>query len=622
MNNIIGNSLVLLSLMTSFATSFLFFKKNYSHYLKTYITSCIFCFFSFIFLIYCFVISDFYVSAVYQNSHTTKPLIYKIAGSWGNHEGSMLLFICIIALYGFTFCYFSKNFDNKFKYLTVFFQNNLMMIFLIYLFFLSNPFDYVSSDPTQGLGLNPILQDPLLLIHPPFLYFGYIGFSLILSLVLSGLINNSFDSVWAKLSKKWVIISWIFLTIGILLGSIWAYYELGWGGYWFWDPVENASLMPWILSVALIHSLLIMEKSNTFKSWTALLAISTFALSLFGTFLVRSGILNSVHTFANDPERGLFILGIIILIIFFSLAIYIFKSDFVEKKNNIIFLSKENFLVFNNLFLILFLIIVIIGTVYPIVLSAVANKNISVGPFYYNTILAPFVFIFLFLMGTGPLMKWYKNDFNAKKNLIISIGLISCILALIISYFSSETNIIYILGLIFSFYLIVATIFELFSSKNQLNFKQYLSKNLSHLGFGLLILSITLNSFFSKEYNFMINVNDKYVSDDLEITFEEFNISKEINFDQFSTIFEIKTNDKSFTLSPSIRKYNQPEQLTSEISIKNTLLKDFYLAINYSSIGNKRLIGARYYENFFILGIWISSLIIVLGGLSRLFIRK
>ena len=187
-----------------------------------------------------------------------------------------------------------------------------------------------------------------------------------------------------------------------------------------------------------------MERSNTFKSWTALLAISTFALSLFGTFLVRSGILNSVHTFANDPERGLFILGIIILIIFFSLAIYIFKSDFVEKKNNIMFLSKENFLVFNNLFLILFLIIVIIGTVYPIVLSAIANQNISVGPFYYNTILAPFVFIFLFLMGTGPLMKWYKNDFNAKKNLIISIGLISCILALIISYFSSETNIIYI----------------------------------------------------------------------------------------------------------------------------------------------------------------------------------
>ena len=257
--------------------------------------------------------------------------------------------------------------------------------------------------------------------------------------------------------------------------------------------------MPWILSVALIHSLLIMERSNTFKSWTALLAISTFALSLFGTFLVRSGILNSVHTFANDPERGLFILRIIILIIFFSLAIYIIKSDFVEKKYNIMFLSKENFLVFNNLFLILFLVIVIIGTVYPIVLSAVANQNISVGPFYYNTILAPFVFIFLFLMGTGPLMKWYKNDFNAKKNLIISIGLISCILALIITYLSSETNIIYILGLIFSFYLIVATIFELFSSKNQLNFKQYLSKNLSHLGFGLLILSITLNSFFSKE---------------------------------------------------------------------------------------------------------------------------
>ena len=259
MTNIIGNLLIFFSLSSSFASVYFYFKKKFSLFLKSYLLSCLLCFSSFLFLIYCFVISDFSISAVYQNSHSTKPLIYKIAGSWGNHEGSMLLFVCIIAIYGSLFFYSSKNIETNFRNLTIFFQNILKIIFLLYLFFLSNPFDYIFSNPTEGLGLNPILQDPLLLIHPPFLYFGYIGFSLVLSLVLSGLIKNFFDKEWASLSKNWVIVSWVFLTIGILLGSIWAYYELGWGGYWFWDPVENASLMPWILSVALIHSMLIME---------------------------------------------------------------------------------------------------------------------------------------------------------------------------------------------------------------------------------------------------------------------------------------------------------------------------------------------------------------------------
>jgi len=622
MTNIVGNLLIFLSLSSSFVSAYFYFKKKVSFFLKSYLLSCLLCFSSFFFLIYCFVVSDFSVSAVYQNSHSTKPLIYKIAGSWGNHEGSMLLFTCIIAIYGFVFFYTSKNVESNFRNLTIFFQNLLKIIFLFYLFFLSNPFDYVFSNPTEGLGLNPILQDPLLLIHPPFLYFGYIGFSLILSLVLSGLIKNFFDKEWASFSKNWVIVSWTFLTVGILLGSIWAYYELGWGGYWFWDPVENASLMPWILSVALIHSMLIMEKNNTFKSWTALLAIFTFSLSLFGTFLVRSGILNSVHTFANDPERGLFILGIIIFIIFFSLIIFILKTNFTEEKKNIVFLSKENFLMYNNLFLIFFLLVVIIGTVYPIILATFSNETISVGPFYYNTILAPFVFVFLFLMGTGPMMKWYKNEFKSKVSLIISIGLISLILVLVLCYLSKKINIIYVLGLFFSFYLISATIYEIALNTKIVKIKQNLGKNLSHLGFGLLIMSVTLNSFFSKEYNFMINLNEKFTSDDIEILFEDFRITKQSNFDQFSTKFKISKNNETIILRPSIRKYNQPEQLTSEVSIKNTLLKDFYLAINYSSIGERRLIGARYYENFFILGIWISSIIIIFGGISRLIFRK
>ena len=370
---------------------------------------------SFIILVYCFVISDFSNVAVYKNSHTTKPLIYKISGAWGNHEGSMVLFILILSLFSFIFA--RTTIDDKLKFYTVFFQSILIFIFLIFLIFTSNPFDQIDPKPLQGLGLNPILQDPLLAIHPPFLYFGYVGFSLVFSFALAGLATNSFDKSWSKIANFWIILPWSLLTIGIGLGSFWAYYELGWGGYWFWDPVENASLMPWLAATALIHSNIVTYKKDKLHSWTALLSIFTFIMSLLGTFLVRSGVLNSVHAFANDPYRGVYILSAILLISFYSLTIFIIKSPRKNFSGEYSFLQKDNFILINNCFLIFFLSVVLVGTVYPIILDAISGKSISVGPVYYHTILAPFLFVFLFFMSHGPLLSWNKEDkFSQIKN--------------------------------------------------------------------------------------------------------------------------------------------------------------------------------------------------------------
>ena len=297
---------------------------------------------SFLLLIFYFSSSNFSISAVYENSHTLKPFFYKLSGTWGNHEGSLLLFILIVGLYGTLFSLF-YNKNITFKSWVIFFQNNIYLIFLIFLIVKSNPFDLIIPTPEEGLGLNPILQDPLLVFHPPFLYLGYVGFSLTLSLVLAALVTKQLDSTWAKISWPWVMSSWVFLTIGITLGSVWAYYELGWGGYWFWDPVENASLMPWLAGTALIHSLLVLKIKNKMQNWTALLAILTFSLSLLGTFLVRSGILNSVHAFANDPDRGIFILVIIFLITTASLLIHIFYSSYTTNYKISFFFKRKFF---------------------------------------------------------------------------------------------------------------------------------------------------------------------------------------------------------------------------------------------------------------------------------------
>ena len=624
----LGAVLLIVSFLTTCSSLFLYIKNNiiqkssiYLQFFLFYKVSFYLILFSFFVLIACFAISDFSIISVYENSHTDKPLFYKISAAWGNHEGSMLLFILVISLYGILFLLNSKNINDSLRACTIFFQSIIQLIFLSFLIFTSNPFSKIFPVPVQGLGLNPILQDPLLAIHPPFLYLGYVGFSLVFSLLLAALILKQYNSRWASIAKKWIMLPWSFLSFGIGLGSFWAYYELGWGGYWFWDPVENASLMPWIASTALIHSIVVMEKLKKLFAWTAILTILTFILSLFGTFLVRSGVLNSVHAFANDPERGVYILFIITIITLGSLIIYILKFPKESVNNNRFALFSRDFsILLNNYFLIFILTVVIVGTTYPILLSVFTGETISVGPQYYNTILAPFIFIFLILMAIGPLMKWNGNSPILMKQKIFSFFIVSVFLTILISLYLSGYNFIFLLGVLCSVYLIVSVFHEIVMNKKIFFTKHNFSRLFSHLGFGLLILAITLNHFFSKELNAKLHLGESFFKQGIKINFLKSESSKEKNFEELFGIYKITKDNKTFILKPSVRKYKQPQQFTSETSIQRDGLSDVYIAMDYAgdlSMG----IGVRFYYNYFVRLIWISFALITIGGIVS-FVRR
>ena len=612
-----ANVLLIFSIFFSFLSNLFFFKKKTKLSILFFNVASVVIIISFFVLIYYFCTSNFSISAVYENSHSLKPFIYKLAGTWGNHEGSLLLFILIISLYGLLFNIFYKKKD-QFKAWVIFFQNNIFLIFLIFLITTSNPFDMIIPTPKEGLGLNPILQDPLLAIHPPFLYLGYVGFSLTLSLVLAGLLQKELNDQWAMICWPWVMLSWVFLTIGISLGSLWAYYELGWGGYWFWDPVENASLMPWLTSTALIHSLLVLKIKNKMKNWTALLAILTFSFSLLGTFLVRSGILNSVHAFANDPDRGVFILLIISFITAISLIIYILNSHEEGNFKNFFF-SKENFLNINNFFLLFFLCVVLIGTIYPIILS-IFDETISIGPVYYNSILAPFVFIFLITMSVGPLLKW-SNNFKFQNSLTYTlIFLASLIIGFVVIFISKNYDLIFYLGLCSSSLLILIIIFEIFSARKKFTF-YILPRLFSHLGVGIFFLSIFLNSYNSMTKDFEIKIGEVKKFENLSFKFVKQEIKKIDNYLEMKTKFEIFTDNEVFNLRPTVRRYFQPNQITSETSIKPTLFSNHYLVVNFPDL-NSKVLGARYYYNFFIHGIWFGLFLIIFGGVLSVFKKR
>ena len=379
--SLIGNYSLILGLIVGLVLFYLSFKnfKN-SNFLNPKILTFTFLQFffvviSFLSLVLSFIVSDFSNETVFNNSHTTKPLFYKISGTWGNHEGSLLLWLLVLTLFIFIFLLRTKNQPVKYKILTLVFQQLIIVGFFIFLIKTSNPFNYLFPVPEEGLGLNPILQDPALAIHPPILYLGYVGSSIIFSSALAATSLKMISSSWAVHIKNWILISWIYLTLGILLGSIWAYYELGWGGFWFWDPVENVSLMPWLALTTLLHCIMVLERKSILTSWIIILSIATFTLSMCGTFLVRSGILNSVHTFANDPERGLFILIFLFVLIFLSLFIFFFfHKDEKLNRPSFSFLSKETSILINNWFMMYFLSVVLIGTIYPIFLDVFSSE--------------------------------------------------------------------------------------------------------------------------------------------------------------------------------------------------------------------------------------------------------
>ena len=618
----LGNTFVIVALLISFLLVFFSFKEfktnNNSIPGKIYKISLLQLFFtasSFIILLLAYVLSDFSLANVYENSHTNKPLFYKISGTWGNHEGSLLLWINILVLFSSLFLFINKNKDKDFKILTLLFQNILVIIFLIFLLSNSNPFSKLFPIPLEGLGLNPILQDPALAIHPPLLYVGFVGSSIYFSAALAALISKIDSQSLAISIKPWVLVSWFFQTVGILVGSIWAYYELGWGGYWFWDPVENSSLMPWFVMTALLHSILVLERRIGLYSWVIVLSILTFTMSVTGTFLVRSGILNSVHTFASDPSRGLFILSFLIIMVFFSTYIF-FKFAPNESKKYTIF-SKETFIIANNWFMIFFLGVVLIGTLYPVFLDTITGSKISVGPPYYNLVLAPFLIPLLFLMTSGPNYKWISHETKSFFDLVL---VLSVILFLITFLLIKESSFLLNLILFFSLYLIIQTLFDFYESFKKKNIN--ISRIISHLGFGLLIFFIYINHIFSQENNFNLKLGEIKKTDQYIIKFENLEEKSIKNYKSIVGYFNISDKKTSITkeLKPEIRVYDKPITITYEASIESNLFSDTYLTM--SNISETDVFNIKFQVKPFMNFIWFSVLLLSLGGLLNFLSRN
>jgi cytochrome c-type biogenesis protein CcmF len=615
-----GNFLLILSILfTSFIIyqSFACLKKTNDMIFKSIYrisllqsTTILICFFT---LVGAFMVSDFSLINVYQNSHTLKPIFYKISGTWGNHEGSLLLWVIILTIFSFLFLITNKNHPKNYRINTLIIQNILILGFLFFILFNSNPFSSISPIPKEGLGLNPILQDPALAIHPPLLYVGFVGSSIYFSAAMASVITNYSGKFFAQSIKSWVIISWSFQTLGILVGSIWAYYELGWGGFWFWDPVENASLLPWFAMTALLHSLLVLEKRNILYFWSIILCLLTFTLSVTGTFLVRSGILNSVHTFANDPSRGIYILSFLSLMIFAS--VYILFTKYKPTNDQINSNSKETFILINNWFMMFYLITVLLGTLYPIFTDAISNNKISVGPPFYNSVIIPVVIIFLFFMAIGPKVRWIKNEFlNFKDLLKIIVGAIA--VNFIITYFFKSYSLISNLIIISSVFLIISTISDAIK-KPKINF----ARVISHFSFGFLIFFIGLNHNFSIEKDFNLKLGETKKIDNYNFELKDLKLQQYDNYKAVIgkiQISDLSTNKKR-TLNPEIRIYDNPQTLTYEASIKTNFFRDYYLTM--SNIDRSDYYNIKFQEKPLMIWIWISVVMLSFGGFLS-FIRN
>jgi len=618
----LGNSLIVIDIFITLFIIYVsfFYSKNINkkidnriyNLVLSQVTITIIIFFT---LIFGFIISDFSLITVFQNSHSFKPLLYKISGTWGNHEGSLLLWINVLVIFSYLFFIFNKNFSKNYRIYTLYVQNILILGFLLFLLINSNPFIPVIPTPKEGLGLNPILQDPALAIHPPLLYIGFVGSSIYFSAAIASLQSGLRGRLFAKSIKPWVLISWSFQTLGIIVGSMWAYYELGWGGFWFWDPVENASLMPWFVMTALMHSVIVLEKRENLYSWVIILCLLTFILSVTGTFLVRSGILNSVHTFASDPSRGLYILIFLGLMIFFALNVF-FKKNF-SNENNINFNSKETFILFNNWFMAFYLITVFLGTIYPIFTEVIGDQKISIGPPFYNIVIIPFVAPFLILMAIGPNVKWIKNNFNRYKEFLI-ITVFAIVLNILIFYFFKNDSLLFNLIVISAIFLLIYTLKDLIESLVKKKFIN-ISRVISHFGFGLLVFFIAINHNFSLESDFNLKVGEKKVFNNFNVSFNSLKLEKRKNYQAIIGDFSILNLKNSITqkLKPEIRIYNQPETLTYEASIKSRVTHDLYLTM--SNINKSEFYNIKFQKKPFMIWIWLSAILISVGGFLRIF---
>lgn len=575
---------------------------------------------AFAILAYSFIQNDFSVLYVATHSNTSLPLLYRFCAVWGGHEGSMLLWVSILSLWGVAVSRTKTSWTPRLHSRVLSVMAILSVGFLLFILLASNPFErLLPFSPFEGRDLNPLLQDFGLVVHPPLLYLGYVGFSVAFAFGVAVLLEGKFLPTWGGSLRPFVFAAWVFLTLGIALGSWWAYYELGWGGWWFWDPVENASLMPWLTGTALIHSIVVTEKRNLFKSWTTLLAIFTFFLSLLGTFLVRSGVLTSVHAFATDPERGLFILALLLTVMSASLVLFAMRGHKLSEEMDFTLFSKESFLLLNNLLLVVLTAVVLLGTLYPLLLDALEWGKISVGPPYFVTLFIPIGSLLLFAMSIGPLLRWKSTDLRLVVNQIKWPLLASIIGMALIFRFLTQSDAHVFLGTSLALFLSVAVCQDLVKRIRASHTPWYrMSRGLwgmgiAHLGVAVTLVGITMTTAFSVERDVRMKIGDSAVVGGYFFSLNSITKSAGANYDSFVGQFSVVKDDKAIaTLYPERRLYHSQSMPLTETAIDVTLWRDLYVALS-EAIDDKSWAVRIYYKPF-VRWIWLGALVMALGG--------
>ncbi len=571
-----------------------------------------------------FINHDFSVLYVASNSNTQLPFMYLVAGVWGSHEGSLLLWALILSLWTTAVALFSKNLPTELMARVLSIMGAVALGFLLFVIFTSNPFERIFPIPAEGRDLNPLLQDPGMAIHPPMLYMGYVGFSVAFAFALAALMNGKLDAAWVRWTRPWTTTAWLFLTLGIVLGSWWAYYELGWGGWWFWDPVENASFMPWLVGTALIHSLAATEKRGMFKSWTILLSVFAFSLSLLGTFLVRSGVLTSVHAFASDPTRGIFILVFLGIVVGGSLMLFAIQAPKIQTEGHFELVSRDALLLVNNVLLVATTATILLGTLYPLVIDALGLGKISVGPPYFNGVFVPLMAPLAFFVGIGVLARWRQDNVKRLWQLVmiplassLAIGLI---LALVQTHFSWAA----LIGLTLAVWTAIGAGLGIFDRlKNKTDkftalFEQPLSiwaMTIAHLGIAVFIVGVTMVSTYSEEKDIRLAPNESLQLAGFDFLFHGVKPATGANYQANEGHFTVTKNQNLVAeLHPEKRIYNASGMPMTEAGIDAGLTRDLFVALG-EPLGNDGSWALRVYYKPFVRWIWIGGLFMAFGGL-------
>ena len=591
-------------------------------------------------LVYGFVISDFSLQLVISHSHALQPMLYKISASWGNHEGSMLLWCLVLALFGVLVCWFGGNLPQRLKIRVLAVQAMITTAFLSFLLLTSNPFLRAIPPAIEGQSLNPLLQDPGLAFHPPLLYLGYVGLSLVFSFAIAGLMEGRVDAAFARWVRPWTLVSWGFLTAGIALGSWWAYYELGWGGFWFWDPVENASLMPWLAATALLHTAIVMERRATMKSWTILLAILAFGLSLVGTFLVRSGALTSVHAFANDPERGIYILLILFITLAGGLGLYAVRAPLLKGEGLFHPVSREGALMVNNLLLITILAIVLFGTLYPLFLDAVGGDKLSVGPPYFNKTLAPIMTVLFGMLGVGALLKWKRGDLKSSLKTLMPALFVALACALIGAMLYDYRMGSAFIGLGIAGWLWSAALTALYKAARptpSLALVDVLKRrlwqlpggvwgmSLAHFGLGMIVAGGLGAAALTQERIDRVMIGEAVSLGDYRFTLNSVNSLPVANYQAMRASVTVNSQDGEdlITLYPERRIYISGNMETTEAAIHSSIAGDLYVVLGeVTDHSPQQGYVLRIYIKPLVPWMWFGALLLVIGAICSLFDRR